>query len=103
MTHPEVDAVVGISPSDVVWAGLSGHRPQRSSWTRGGDALPFVPYDDDWVSGRMLGFPDATVKVDLATHRHVPWDDDVPVHGAIAFEVHVNVTPPAVLSALLGV
>jgi glutamine synthetase len=36
------------------------------------------PYDDDWVSGRMLGFPDATVKLDLATHRHVPWDDDVP-------------------------
>jgi glutamine synthetase len=36
------------------------------------------PYDDDWVSGRMLGFPDATVKLDLATHRHVPWDDGVP-------------------------
>ena len=36
------------------------------------------PYDDDWVSGRMLGFPDATVRLDLATHRHVPWDDDVP-------------------------
>lgn len=46
--HPEVDAVVGISPSDVVWAGLSGRRPQRSSWTRGGEPLPFVPYDDDW-------------------------------------------------------
>ena len=36
------------------------------------------PYDDDWVSGRMLGFPDAAVKLDLATHRQVPWDDDVP-------------------------
>jgi glutamine synthetase len=36
------------------------------------------PYDDDWVSGRMLGFPDATVKLDLGTHRHVPWDEDVP-------------------------
>ena len=36
------------------------------------------PYDDDWVSGRMLGFPDATVKLDLATQRHVPWDDEVP-------------------------
>src|SRR4051812_38975598 len=33
--HPEVDAVVGVSPSDVVWAGLAGTRPQRSSWTRG--------------------------------------------------------------------
>ncbi|WP_170286097.1 acyl-CoA thioester hydrolase/BAAT C-terminal domain-containing protein [Nocardioides rubriscoriae] len=48
--HPEIDAVVGISPSDVVWAALSTDRPQRSSWTRGGEPLPFVPYDDDWVS-----------------------------------------------------
>lgn len=46
--HPEVDAVVGVSPSHVVWASLSGERPQRSSFTRGGEPLPFVPYDDDW-------------------------------------------------------
>jgi uncharacterized protein len=46
--HEEVDAVVAISPSDVVWAALSGERPQRSSWTRGGEPLPFVPYDDAW-------------------------------------------------------
>jgi glutamine synthetase len=36
------------------------------------------PYDDDWASGRMLGFPDANVRLDLATHRDVPWDDHVP-------------------------
>ena len=48
--HPEIDVVVGISPSDVVWAGLSGRRPQRSSFTRGGEPLPFVPYDDAWVA-----------------------------------------------------
>ncbi|GAA4690040.1 acyl-CoA thioester hydrolase/BAAT C-terminal domain-containing protein [Nocardioides conyzicola] len=47
--HPEVDAVVAISPSDVVWAALSTERPQRSSWTRGGEPLPFVPYDDSWA------------------------------------------------------
>ncbi len=46
--HPEIDAVVAISPSDVVWAALSGERPQTSSWTRGGEPLPFVPYDDSW-------------------------------------------------------
>ena len=46
--HPEIDAVVAISPSDVVWAALSEERPQRSSWTRGGEPLPFVPYDDAW-------------------------------------------------------
>lgn len=47
--HPEIDAVVAISPSDVVWAALDQERPQRSSWTSGGDPLPFVPYDDAWV------------------------------------------------------
>ncbi|MXG87993.1 acyl-CoA thioester hydrolase/BAAT C-terminal domain-containing protein [Nocardioides flavescens] len=47
--HAEVDAVVAVSPSHVVWAALSDRRPQTSSWTRGGEPLPFVPYDDDWV------------------------------------------------------
>jgi uncharacterized protein len=46
--HREIDAVVGISPTDVVWAALTTDRPQRSSWTSGGDPLPFVPYDDTW-------------------------------------------------------
>nr|WP_258562671.1 acyl-CoA thioester hydrolase/BAAT C-terminal domain-containing protein [Nocardioides sp. MAH-18] len=48
--HPEIDAVVAISPSDVVWAALGEARPQRSSWTSGGEPLPFVPYDDAWVA-----------------------------------------------------
>src|SRR2546423_6230977 len=38
-----------------------------------GSDISDEPYDDDWVSGRTLGFPDATVKLDLATHRNVPW------------------------------
>jgi pimeloyl-ACP methyl ester carboxylesterase len=46
--HVEIDAVVAISPSDVVWAALSQERPQRSSWTSAGEPLPFVPYDDGW-------------------------------------------------------
>lgn len=47
--HPEIDAVVACSPSHVVWAALTSERPQRSSWTRGGEPLPFVPYDDGWT------------------------------------------------------
>ena len=43
-----------------------------------GNDISDRPYDDDWVSGRMVGFPDAAVKLDLSTHRNVPWDDDVP-------------------------
>ena len=46
--HPEIDAVVAVSAPHVVWAALSQERPQRSSWTRGGEPLSFVPYDDDW-------------------------------------------------------
>jgi len=46
--HVEIDAVVAVSPSDVVWAALSSDRPQRSSWTSTGEPLPFVPYDDGW-------------------------------------------------------
>ena len=45
--------VVALSPTSVVWAnvgpGLDGRdRPDRSSWTRNGEPLPFVPFDQDW-------------------------------------------------------
>ena len=47
--HPEIDAVVGISPTYVSWAGLSDERPQRSSWTLRGEQMPFVPFDDEAI------------------------------------------------------
>ena len=40
--------MVAVSAPHVVWAALSQERPQRSSWTRAGEPLSFVPYDDDW-------------------------------------------------------
>ena len=48
-----IDAVVGISPSSVVWANIGAGAdgvefPLRSSWSWGGHGLPFVPYDPDW-------------------------------------------------------
>lgn len=50
-----IAAVVGLSPTSMVWAnvgpGLDGRdRPQRSSWTWHGRPLPFVPYDGNWRS-----------------------------------------------------
>src|SRR4051812_44610188 len=33
------------------------------------------PWDDEFVSGRRLGFPDAAVRLDPSTFRRVPWDD----------------------------
>ncbi|SDK87321.1 Dienelactone hydrolase [Nocardioides sp. YR527] len=47
--HPEIDAVVAISPTYVSWAGLSQERPQRSSWTLRGEQVPFVPFDDEAI------------------------------------------------------
>lgn len=48
--HAEVDAVVGISPTHLVWAGLSADRPQRTSWTVRGEPLAFVPFDHDGIA-----------------------------------------------------
>jgi glutamine synthetase len=35
-------------------------------------------YDNSAFTGWHTGFPDAQVRLDLATHRRVPWDQDVP-------------------------
>jgi dienelactone hydrolase len=48
-----IDAVIALAAPHVVWAnvgpGPDGEAgPARSSWTRAGVPLPFVPYDDDW-------------------------------------------------------
>ena len=34
-------------------------------------------YDNTQVTGWHKGFPDAIARIDLATHRNVPWDDGV--------------------------
>lgn len=49
-----VDAVIALAPTHVVWANLGAgsdgqDTPPRSSWTVGGAALPFVPYDERWT------------------------------------------------------
>ena len=35
-------------------------------------------YDNAQLTGWHKGFPDALVRLDLTTHRSVPWDNDVP-------------------------
>jgi glutamine synthetase len=35
-------------------------------------------YDNARLTGWHTGFPDALVRLDLATHRQVPWDENVP-------------------------
>ncbi|HXN15298.1 MAG TPA: glutamine synthetase family protein [Usitatibacter sp.] len=36
------------------------------------------PYDNAYMTGWHHGFPDAMVRLDLATYRNVPWDGGVP-------------------------
>lgn len=74
-----VGAVAALSPSSVVWAnvgpGIDGRmRPQRSSWTESGLALPFVRYDDGWTP-----LPDRQTSYrTLYEQSLVTFADDVP-------------------------
>lgn len=59
-TDSRVSLVVAIAPSSVIWANVGASadgrdRPARSSWTRGGEPLPFVPYDDSWMPDHHHG------------------------------------------------
>jgi dienelactone hydrolase len=44
---PRVDAVVGIAPSPVAWAGFAGER-MSSHWTLRDRPIPFVPFVENW-------------------------------------------------------
>jgi len=51
---PQIHAAVAIVPSSVVWNGISrSNYMPTSSWTYGGQPLPFVPYDT--TAGMALG------------------------------------------------
>ena len=36
-----------------------------------------VCYDNTTLTGWHKGFPDALARIDLGTHRKVPWDDNI--------------------------
>jgi glutamine synthetase len=51
-------------------------------------------YDNTSVTGWQHGFPDALARLDLATTRHVPWDNNVPF--VLGEFVNADGTPHAV-------
>ena len=62
-------------------------------------------YDNTTLTGWHTGFPDATARIDLATHRRIPWDDNVPFFLA-DFEdakgAPLPICPRQVLKRVLG-
>jgi hypothetical protein len=47
---PEVDAVIGFSPSDVLWSGTTPEGTVTSHWTFDGKPLPYVPFSAAWTT-----------------------------------------------------
>jgi glutamine synthetase len=84
-SNPTGRVKLAVADIDGVLRGKYVHAPKFPSLVEGGLGFNVFgaditdeTYDDDWMSGRMLGFPDAIVRLDLRTHREVPWDDQVP-------------------------
>ncbi|HET9469819.1 MAG TPA: glutamine synthetase family protein, partial [Usitatibacter sp.] len=78
---------VAVADIDGILRGKYMHRDKFFSAVEGGFGFCDVvfgwdiddrPYDNAYMTGWHLGFPDAPVRIDLATYRRVPWDGDVP-------------------------
>jgi len=78
---------VAAADIDGVLRGKYMHRDKFLSAVEGGFGFCDVvfgwdiddrPYDNAYMTGWHLGFPDAPVRIDLATYRRVPWDGNVP-------------------------
>jgi glutamine synthetase len=78
---------VAVSDIDGVLRGKYLHKDKFFSAAEGGFGFCDVVfgwdmndqcYDNTTLTGWHKGFPDAVAKIDLGTHRNVPWDDNVP-------------------------
>ena len=78
---------VAVSDIDGVLRGKYLHKDKFFSAVEGGFGFCDVVfgwdmndqcYDNTTLTGWHKGFPDALAKIDLGTHRNVPWDDGVP-------------------------
>ena len=78
---------VAVSDIDGVLRGKYLHKDKLFSAAEGGFGFCDVVfgwdmndqcYDNTTLTGWHKGFPDALARIDLGTHRNVPWDDGVP-------------------------
>jgi glutamine synthetase len=77
---------LAVSDIDGILRGKYVHKEKFASAVEGGFGFCDVVYgwdchdqcyDNTTYTGWHKGFPDALARVDLATHRRVPWDDNV--------------------------
>jgi acetyl esterase/lipase len=74
-----VHTVIGFAPTDVVWAGVTPEGRVTSHWTLSGEAVPFVPFSEDWEPD---GDPPSFVDLYRASRR----DAQVTEEAAILVE-----------------
>jgi len=84
---PGMRVKVAVSDIDGVLRGKYLHKDKFFSAVDGGFGFCDVVfgwdmgdqcYDNTTLTGWHKGFPDALARIDLGTHRNVPWDDGVP-------------------------
>jgi len=85
--YPGTRVKVAVSDIDGILRGKYLHKDKFVSATESGFGFcdvvfgwdsQDVCYDNTTLTGWQHGFPDAVARVDLGTHRHVPWDNGVP-------------------------
>ncbi|MBA3507987.1 MAG: glutamine synthetase, partial [Betaproteobacteria bacterium] len=85
--YPGTRVKVAVSDIDGILRGKYLHKDKFVSATESGFGFcdvvfgwdsQDVCYDNTTLTGWQHGFPDAVARIDLGTHRHVPWDNGVP-------------------------
>ena len=114
---PGTRVKVAVSDIDGVLRGKYIHKDKFLSAVDGGFGfcdvvfgwdMMDVTYDNTTATGWHRGFPDALARLDLATYRTVPWDDDVPfflgdfVEHKQGKEVPLSICPRQVLKRVLA-
>ena len=114
---PGTRVKVAVSDIDGVLRGKYIHKDKFLSAIDGGFGfcdvvfgwdMMDVTYDNTTATGWHRGFPDALARLDLATYRTVPWDDDVPfflgdfVEHKQGKEVPLSICPRQVLKRVLA-
>jgi glutamine synthetase len=114
---PGTRVKVAVSDIDGILRGKYIHKDKFESAAEGGFGFcdvvfgwdsQDVCYDNTTLTGWHKGFPDAIARIDLGTHRNVPWDDGVPfflgdfVTTVNGKELPLSICPRQILKRVLG-